>query len=57
MQQEPKTGPGVRVSCTLSAHARIRPEEVMRRKLMQKMIARRERRAAQAASGLARRAV
>lgn len=57
MQQEPKNGPGVRVSCSLPVHGRVRPEEVMRRKLMQKMIARRERRADQPVAGLVRRAV
>lgn len=46
MQQEPKNGPGERVSCAFPVHGRIRPEEIMRRKMMQKMAARRERRAA-----------
>jgi hypothetical protein len=54
MQDEPKTGQDVRVQCALPAQGRVRPEELLRRKLMQKMIARRERRAAQSA-GLVRR--
>jgi hypothetical protein len=56
MQQEPKNGLGVRMPCALPVHGRIRPEEVLRRKLMQKMMARRERRAALAAT-VARRAL
>jgi hypothetical protein len=46
MQQEPKPGPGTQMTCSLAAPGRIRPEDVLRRKLMQKMNARRERRAA-----------
>jgi hypothetical protein len=57
MQQEPKMGLDVRMPCTLPVAGRVRPEDVMRRKLMQKMVARRERRAAQPVSGLVRRAV
>jgi hypothetical protein len=46
MYQDPKNGPGISMTCTFPEQGRIRPEELMRRKLMQKMIARRERRAA-----------
>jgi hypothetical protein len=45
MQPEPKMGPKDRI-CLIPVHGRIRPEEVMRRKLIQKMEARRERRLA-----------
>lgn len=55
MQEEPKNGLGVRMPCMLPAHGRVRPEELLRRKLMQKMTARRERRVALAAT-VARRA-
>jgi hypothetical protein len=41
------------ITCTFPEQGRVRPEELARRKLMQKMIARRERRAA--GSGLTRR--
>jgi hypothetical protein len=54
MKQEPKMG--LAQPCSVPVAGRIRPEELMRRKLMQKMMARRERRAAQTA-GLVRRAV
>lgn len=50
MHQDPKSGPGMSIGCTFPEQGRIRPEEVARRKLMQKMIARRERRAAGSAS-------
>ncbi len=46
MRQEPKMGPGERMLCAVPAQGRIRPEEILRRKLMLKMMARRERRAA-----------
>ncbi|MGH7090672.1 MAG: hypothetical protein ACREFQ_17390 [Stellaceae bacterium] len=56
MLPEDKNGPTERMLCLLPTHGRIKPEEVMRRKLMQKMVARRERRLA--ASGISvRRAV
>jgi hypothetical protein len=45
MQPEPKMGPNDRMPL-IPAHGRVRPEEIMRRKLMQKMAARRERRIA-----------
>lgn len=54
MQEGPKTGLDVRAQCALPTQGRVRPEELLRRKLMQKMVARRERRAAQSA-GLVRR--
>jgi hypothetical protein len=47
MRQEPKMGPGVRIVCAVPSQGRVRPEEILRRKLMQKMMARRERRAAE----------
>jgi hypothetical protein len=50
MHQDPKSGPGMSISCTVAEQGRVRPEDVMRRKLIQKMIARRERRAAGTAS-------
>ena len=56
MEQDPKMGQSDRMPCSLSVPTRVRPEELMRRKLMQKMMARRERRAAQSA-GMVRRAV
>jgi hypothetical protein len=56
MQEEPKTGLGVRMACSTPSAIRVRPEELLRRKLMQKMTARRERRIAQSA-GIVRRAV
>jgi hypothetical protein len=46
MQQEPKQGLEMRAHVALPVQGRIRPEEVLRRKLMQKMMARRERRVA-----------
>ena len=46
MRQEPKNGLGVRMLCAVPVQGRVRPEEILRRKLMQKMMARRERRAA-----------
>jgi len=46
MHQDPKSGPGISISCAFPAQGRVRPEEVVRRKLMQKMMARRDRRAA-----------
>ncbi|HUK59565.1 MAG TPA: hypothetical protein VLV50_10085 [Stellaceae bacterium] len=46
MRQEPKSGPDVRTFCAMPVQGRLRPEEILRRKLMQKMMARRERRAA-----------
>ncbi len=49
MQLEPKAGPKERI-CLIAAGGRVRPEEMMRRKLMQKLIARRERRLALAAA-------
>jgi hypothetical protein len=56
MQQEPKIGLGERASFAFPAHGRLRPEEILRRKIMQKMIARRERRLALADTPIARRA-
>jgi len=56
MQREPKLGPSGHVPCTFPPDGRIRPEEILRRKMMQKMIARRERRFAPAGSTLIRRA-
>ena len=56
MQQEPKTGLGVRIPCATPLAGRVRPEDLVRRKLMQKMTARRERRMAQSA-GIVRRAI
>jgi hypothetical protein len=41
MQQEPKNGLGERVGFAAPVHGRMRPEEILRRKLMQKMMARR----------------
>jgi len=49
MQQEPKNGLSERVGFVAALHGRVRPEELLRRKLMQKMMARRERRASLAA--------
>lgn len=49
MQPEPKAGPKGRI-CLIAADIRVRPEELMRRKLMQKLMARRERRLALAAT-------
>jgi hypothetical protein len=49
MQPESKSGPKERI-CLMAAGSRVRPEELMRRKLMQKLIARRERRLALAAA-------
>jgi hypothetical protein len=46
MRQEPKNGLGVRMLCAVPVQGRVRPEEILRRKLMQKMMARRERRVA-----------
>ncbi|HXQ52780.1 MAG TPA: hypothetical protein VN802_16925 [Stellaceae bacterium] len=48
MQQEPKIGLDMRVHVALPVQGRLRPEEVLRRKLIQKMMARRERRVAAA---------
>ena len=56
MQPEGKNGPIERVPCLIPVHGRVKPEELMRRKLMQKMMARRERRLA-AGPLTARRAV
>ena len=56
MQQDPKMGQDQHMPCSLSVPSKVRPEEFLRRKLMQKMVARRERRAAQSA-GMVRRAV
>ena len=56
MQQAPKNGLGERVPFAFSAQGRIRPEEMLRRKIMLKMIARREGRLAHAAAPLVRRA-
>ncbi len=55
MQREIKLGPSGRVPCTYPADGRVRPEEILRRKMMQKMIARRERRLAQPGGTLVRR--
>ena len=46
MHQDPKSGPGLSISSTSAEPGRVRPADVLRRKLMQKMAARRERRAA-----------
>lgn len=46
MEPEVKNGPIERVPCLIPVHGRVKPEELMRRKLMQKMVARRERRLA-----------
>jgi hypothetical protein len=43
MRQEPKNGLDVRMPYVLPLQGRVRPEEILRRKLMQKMMARRER--------------
>lgn len=48
MQQEPNNGLSERVDCMIPVHGRLRPEELLRRKLMQKMMARRVRRDAMA---------
>lgn len=56
MQPEPKSGAIERMPCLIPAHGRMRPEELLRRKLMQKMMARRERRLA-VTSATVRRAV
>jgi hypothetical protein len=56
MQQEPKNGLGVRMVCALPTSSRIRPEEFLRRKLIEKMTARRESRVAHPAP-VVRRAV
>jgi hypothetical protein len=50
MRQEPKNGLDVRNVCAFPVQGRVRPEEILRRKLMQKMIARRERRMVTSAS-------
>lgn len=54
MRQEPKNGLGVRILCATPEQVRVRPEEILRRKLMQKMMARRERRALAAATPIRR---
>lgn len=54
MLPEGKNGPTERVPCLIPAHGRVKPEEVMRRKLMQKMAARRERRLASAGTAVRR---
>jgi hypothetical protein len=46
MQREPRLGPTGEVSCAFPPTGRVRPEELLRRKMMQKMIARRARRLA-----------
>jgi len=56
MQQEPKIGPSERTTFAFPAHGRLRPEEILRRKMMLKMMARRERRLASASGPVARRA-
>jgi hypothetical protein len=56
MQQEPKNGLDVRIPFAFPVQGRVRPEEILRRKLMQKMMARRERRVL-AATTTVRRAV
>jgi len=48
MQHEPKLGMDLRMVVSLPVQGRPRPEDVLRRKLMQKMITRRERRLASA---------
>jgi len=54
MRQEPKNGLDVRMICAAPGQVRIRPEEILRRKLMQKMVARRERRALAASASVRR---
>jgi hypothetical protein len=44
MEQEPKHGLDMRAPVALPVQGRLRPEDVLRRKLIQKMMARRERR-------------
>jgi len=56
MQREPKIGLGERTPCAFPVHGRLRPEEILRRKMMLKMIARRERRLASAGGSVSRRA-
>lgn len=46
MQREPKGGLGDRLPYAFPVHGRVRPEELLRRKIMQKMQARRQRRLA-----------
>ncbi len=55
MQQEPKIGLGERMPCAFPVQGRLRPEELMRRKMMQKMTARRERRLANGEGPIGRR--
>jgi len=55
MQPEPKIGLNERTWHALPVAGRLRPEEILRRKLMQKMIARRARRLASAGDPLLRR--
>ncbi len=55
MQQELKNGLGERTPFAFAAQGRLRPEEILRRKMMLKMIARRERRLAAAESTVGRR--
>jgi hypothetical protein len=56
MEREPKIGLGERTPWVFPVQGRLRPEEVIRRKMMQKMMARRERRLASDAGSLGRRA-
>ena len=46
MQEKPRMGLDESAPCAFPVMGRIRPEEVLRRKLIRKMIARRERRLA-----------
>jgi len=54
MREEPNNGLDVRMLCAMPVQGRVRPEEILRRKLMQKMMARRERRAAATAKSVRR---
>lgn len=55
MQREPKIGLGERAPVAFPVQGRLRPEEILRRKMMLKMIARRERRLASASGPVSRR--